>query len=174
MATKFTPEELASGRLLDFTRLARPDLSPNWHHRLLADRLQRVESGEIKRLIVQMPPGHGKSTLSTQLFPAWYLGRHPERDLVVVSHGKALASDFGREVRNVIRQLATPDHLRGRMISVNMIFFLGGPQLGELEAGLVAHAVGARASVVIGGVCSLISTAFLARSSPELLRFRRE
>lgn len=102
MATKFTPEERASGRLLDFTALVRPDLNPNWHHRLLADRLQRVESGEIKRLIVQMPPGHGKSTLSTQLFPAWYLGRHPERDLVVVSHGKALASDFGREVRNVI------------------------------------------------------------------------
>ena len=102
MAPQLSAQQLASARLIDFTRLVRPDLNPNWHHRLLADRLQRVESGEIKRLIVQMPPGHGKSTLSTQLFPAWYLGRHPERDLVVVSHGKALASDFGREVRNVI------------------------------------------------------------------------
>lgn len=77
-------------------------------------------------------------------------------------------------LRNVMRQLATPDHLRGRMTSVNMIFFLGGPQLGELEAGLLAHGLGARASVVIGGVCSLITTAAIARATPELRRYRRE
>ena len=65
-------------------------------------------------------------------------------------------------LRNVIRQLATPDHLRGRMTSVNMIFFMGGPQLGELEAGLVAHAFGAPASVVVGGIGCLVATAWIA------------
>ena len=50
--------------------------------------------------------------------------------------------------RNLIRQLETPDHLRGRMIGVNMVFFMGGPQLGELEAGLVAQWLGAVVSVV--------------------------
>lgn len=77
-------------------------------------------------------------------------------------------------IRNVLRQLETPDHLRGRMTGVNMIFFLGGPQLGEMEAGLLAHRVGAPASVVIGGIGSLISTAWIAKDSPELRAYRRE
>ena len=54
-------------------------------------------------------------------------------------------------IRSIIRQLTTPDRLRGRMTSVNMIFFMGGPQLGELEAGLVANWKGAPFSVVVGG-----------------------
>jgi MFS family permease len=77
-------------------------------------------------------------------------------------------------LRNVLRQLATPDRLRGRMTSVNMIFFLGGPQLGELEAGVLAHAVGASASVVIGGLASLGTTAWIARTTPVLRTYRRE
>src|SRR5262249_22191346 len=60
-------------------------------------------------------------------------------------------------IRNVIRQLQTPDEMRGRMTSVNMIFFMGGPQLGELEAGLAAQAWGAPFSVVSGGVGCLLA-----------------
>ena len=77
-------------------------------------------------------------------------------------------------IRNVLRQLTTPDHMRGRMTSVNMIFFLGGPQLGELEAGMLASAVGASASVVIGGIGSIVSTGWIAKCSPALRRYRRE
>ncbi|HTF91063.1 MAG TPA: MFS transporter [Planctomycetota bacterium] len=77
-------------------------------------------------------------------------------------------------IRNVLRQLTTPPHMRGRMTSVNMIFFLGGPQLGEMEAGALAHKVGAAASVVIGGIGSLISTAWIAKSTPALRNYRRE
>jgi MFS family permease len=76
-------------------------------------------------------------------------------------------------LRNVIRQLGTPDHLRGRMTSVNMIFFMGGPQLGELEAGLVAQAWGAPFSVVSGGVACLAATAWVAWTTPSLRRYRR-
>jgi MFS family permease len=76
-------------------------------------------------------------------------------------------------LRNLIRQLATPDHLRGRMTSVNMIFFMGGPQLGELEAGLVAQAFGAPASVMSGGVACLLATWWLVVRTPELSRLRR-
>ena len=64
-------------------------------------------------------------------------------------------------LRQTIRQLATPDHLRGRMTSINMVFFMGGPQLGELEAGVLAAFIGAPLSVVTGGIGSLLS-AFLA------------
>jgi hypothetical protein len=73
----------------------------------------------------------------------------------------------------VIRQLQTPDSLRGRMTSVNMIFFMGGPQLGELEAGLVAQALGAPASVVSGGLLCLAATGWIAARTPELRRYRR-
>ena len=64
--------------------------------------------------------------------------------------------------RNLIRQLETPDRLRGRMLGVNMIFFMGGPQLGELEAGLVANRFGAVISVITGGVGCLLATAWIA------------
>jgi MFS family permease len=72
-------------------------------------------------------------------------------------------------LRQTIRQLVTPDHLRGRMTSVNMIFFMGGPQLGEFEAGVVAEFVGAPASVVIGGLgCILAAIVALWRAKSLL------
>jgi MFS family permease len=76
-------------------------------------------------------------------------------------------------LRNVVRQLATPDHLRGRMTGVNMVFFMGGPQLGELEAGVVAQWLGPPASVVTGGVGCLIATAWIAARTPALRQYRR-
>lgn len=76
-------------------------------------------------------------------------------------------------IRNVIRQLETPDHLRGRVGSVGMLFFMGGPQLGELEAGVVAHWLGAPGSVVTGGLGSLMTTAWIAAATPALRRYRR-
>jgi MFS family permease len=75
-------------------------------------------------------------------------------------------------IRNTIRQLQTPDRLRGRMTSVNQIFFMGGPQLGELEAGAVAQWFGAPLSVVSGGVGCLVALAALAARYPQLRRYR--
>ena len=65
-------------------------------------------------------------------------------------------------IRNIVRQLETPDRLRGRMIGVNMVFFQGGPQLGELEAGAVANWLGPVVSVVSGGLGCVIATAWVA------------
>jgi len=77
-------------------------------------------------------------------------------------------------LRNIIRQLATPDHLRGRMTAVNMVFFLGGPQLGEMEAGLVAQGLGAPFSVVSGGLGCLLVTGWTAAATPDLRHYRKE
>lgn len=74
-------------------------------------------------------------------------------------------------VRNTARQLQTPDELRGRMVSLNMIFFQGGPQLGEFEAGAVADWLGAPASVVLGGLGSIVATAWIAATTPELRKY---
>jgi hypothetical protein len=72
-------------------------------------------------------------------------------------------------LRQTIRQLATPNHLRGRMTSINMVFFMGGPQLGEVEAGFVAALIGAPLSVVTGGLGSLLA-ALLAAVKAKALR----
>jgi MFS family permease len=84
------------------------------------------------------------------------------------------ASDMVSTVlRHVIRQINTPDSMRGRMTSVNMMFFMGGPQLGELEAGLVAQAFGPVVSVVSGGIGCLLAVAWISRSTPELAGYRK-
>ena len=77
-------------------------------------------------------------------------------------------------IRNLVRQLTTPDHMRGRMTSVNMIFFMGGPQLGELEAGLVAQAMGPAWSVVSGGIGCVLAVLWIAWRTPVLTRYERE
>jgi MFS family permease len=77
-------------------------------------------------------------------------------------------------IRNIIRQLNTPDSMRGRMTGVNMVFFMGGPQLGELEAGLVANVWGAVFSVVSGGIGCLAATGWVAWKTPALRAYRRE
>ena len=76
-------------------------------------------------------------------------------------------------LRGIIRQLITPDRLRGRVTSVNMIFFMGGPQLGELEAGLVANWRGAPFSVITGGIGTIIATVVVAAGVPALRQYRR-
>jgi MFS family permease len=82
------------------------------------------------------------------------------------------ADTISMVIRNLVRQLTTPDHMRGRMTSVNMIFFMGGPQLGELEAGLVANTFGPVLSVVSGGIGCLLVTAWVAASTPQLRHYR--
>jgi MFS family permease len=90
--------------------------------------------------------------------------------------GTGLADLVSTVVRQTLRQLVTPDVLRGRMTSVNMIFFMGGPQLGEVEAGFVASlfasaAVGATVSVVSGGVATIVVAAVVAFATPVVRRY---
>jgi len=84
------------------------------------------------------------------------------------------ADSVSTVARVTLRQLLTPDHLRGRMTSINMIFFMGGPQAGEVEAGAVAKAFGARVSVASGGVLCILAAALVAILSPSLRRYVAE
>jgi len=74
-------------------------------------------------------------------------------------------------IRSTVRQLLTPDAMRGRMVSWNMLFFARGPQLGEVEAGLLARWVGPVISVVVGGLGCLVAAGSVAWWTPELRRF---
>jgi MFS family permease len=83
-----------------------------------------------------------------------------------------VADTVSMVIRNVVRQLETPDRLRGRMTGVNMIFFNGGPQLGEIEAGAMANWFGAPFAVVTGGIGCVLATAWVASTTPQLRRYR--
>src|SRR5262249_30450771 len=94
----------ASARsLIDLTCYTYPRYEPAGLHRQIAEQLERVERGEIDRLMLLVPPRHGKSELASRRFPAWYLGRHPDQHFISASASFALAEDFGRDVRNLMK-----------------------------------------------------------------------
>ncbi len=74
-------------------------------------------------------------------------------------------------IRNTIRQLATPDHIRGRMTSINQIFFQGGPQLGEIEAGAAAQFLGAPFAIISGGIACILGLFLIVRKWPQLISY---
>jgi len=88
--------------LIAFCKHMQPDYIVGKHHRMLADMLMAIERGEKDRICVNIPPRHGKSQLVSIMFPAWFLGRNPDKKVMMVSHTTDLAVDFGRKVRNLI------------------------------------------------------------------------
>jgi MFS family permease len=98
--------------------------------------------------------------LSTHLVLAWIA-------LVLIGAADGLSTI----IRNTIRQLQTPDHIRGRMTSVNQIFFQGGPQLGEIEAGVVAQMFGAPFAIVSGGIGCIIGLVLVVWKWPQLIHY---
>ena len=88
--------------LMEFTKYTNPSYEDAPHHKIIVDKLEAVERGDIKRLMITMPPRHGKSELASRRFPAWYLGRNSDKQIIAASYNSDLASDFGREVRNIV------------------------------------------------------------------------
>ena len=73
------------------------------HHEIMADAFERVASGKLKRLIINMPPRHTKSEFASYLFPAWFLGQYPQKKIIQTAHTAELSVGFGRKVRNLIQ-----------------------------------------------------------------------
>lgn len=104
-----------AGHAMTFARMALiPYAIAQWegykpadHHRLIANALERVVRGECKRLMIFMPPRHGKSMLVSEFFPPFYLGNHPDHYIITATYAQELAEDFGRKVRN---QVSDPLH----------------------------------------------------------------
>jgi predicted phage terminase large subunit-like protein len=136
----------ARASLIDFTTYTKADYAVAAHHRRVAHELERVERGETDRLLLMLPPRHGKSELASRRFPAYALGRQPSRQIISVSATGDLATDFGREVRNIIDsqdfkalfpgvQLAADSMARGKWhTEAGGIYFavgIGGAVLGK-------------------------------------------
>ena len=77
------------------------------HHKIMAEAFEKVARGELKRLIINMPPRHTKSEFASYLFPAWFLGQYPDKKIIQTAHTAELAVGFGRKVRNLIQ---SPDY----------------------------------------------------------------
>lgn len=101
-----TAEDFAFSRLVSYAAYQWPGYRDAAHHRLIARQLEAVERGEITRLMITMPPRHGKSMLASEFFPAWYLGRNPDHYVVTATYAQELADDFGRKVKNQIEDAA--------------------------------------------------------------------
>jgi len=93
----------AKSDLVAFTCLTFPGWRAANHLLRLAEALERVERGETKRLIITMPPRHGKSELSSVRFPAWFLGRNPDKRFILISYAADLAHAHSRQVRNIVQ-----------------------------------------------------------------------
>ena len=92
----FTPERDSLGA---YIKRFFPPMIFAPHHQKLINVLRRVEQGEIKRVIVSIPPRHGKSLIISEHFPAWYLGRNPSKQIAVATYGQALSEKFGRKIK---------------------------------------------------------------------------
>jgi len=87
---------------LKFVKHVWPSFIAGSHHRIFAEKLERVARGELKRLIVNMPPRHTKSEFASYLFPAWVMGQKPETKIIQATHTAELAVGFGRKVKNLL------------------------------------------------------------------------
>lgn len=118
------------------------------------------------RLILGAVTVYGAATVAFGLAPTFPLALAA---LVLIGAADSLSTI----IRNTIRQLVTPDEMRGRMTSINQIFFIGGPQLGEVEAGLVAQWFGAPLAVISGGVLCVLSVLGVSWRWPQLRRYQQ-
>jgi len=97
-------QDKAKKNFLAFCQYVWPEMIVGEHHRLIAEKLDRVVSGECKRLMIAMPPRHGKSQMGSYLFPAYLMGRVPRSKLIVGSHTAELSQRFGRMIRNLVSE----------------------------------------------------------------------
>jgi len=94
--------EEATDHFMPFAHHVYENFIEGKHHRIIAEKLERVARGELKRLIINMPPRHSKSEFASFLMPAWFLGRNPKLKIIQATHNTELAVRFGRKVRDLI------------------------------------------------------------------------
>lgn len=149
--------ELARRTMGDFVLYVDDNYQMNWHHRLLCDYLDKLARKEIRRLMVFMPPRHGKSELVSRKFPAYLLGRNPDTSIISCSYSADLASRMNRDVQRLIDSekyslLFPESHLFGKNIrSTAKGSFLRNSDIFEI----VNHRGTYRSSGVGGGITGM-------------------
>ena len=94
--------EACHDEFIPFVKSMWPEFIAGRHHYIIAEKLEQIARGEIKRLIINMPPRHTKSEFASYLFPAWMIGKKPEMKIIQATHTTELAVNFGRKVKNLL------------------------------------------------------------------------
>ena len=92
----------AQEKFLNFINAVWPEFICGRHHKIFAQKLEDIANGKINRLIVNMPPRHTKSEFASTYFPAWIMGKFPNKKIMQATHTGELAVRFGRKVRNMM------------------------------------------------------------------------
>jgi predicted phage terminase large subunit-like protein len=108
-------KEKAKNNFLDFTKHIWPEFIEGEHHKIIADKFNKLATGEIKRLIVNMPPRHTKSEFASTLLPAWMIGREPKLKIIQTTHTGELAVRFGRKAKTLIDSLEYQEIFQTRL-----------------------------------------------------------
>ena len=99
---KTEDKEQARAGFMPFIKKVWPAFIEGKHHKLMVEAFERVIHGDLKRLIINMPPRHTKSEFASYLLPAWFLGQYPEKKVIQTAHTAELSVGFGRKVRNLV------------------------------------------------------------------------
>ena len=99
---RLTALEDAKKNFLSFVRFIWPQFICGYHHKEMANQFERLVNNECNRIIINIPPRHGKSELTSYLYLAWLMGNHPESKIIQATHTAELAMRFGRKVRNLM------------------------------------------------------------------------
>lgn len=137
--------------LIAYANYIDPEFQTPPHILKIAEKLTEAANGKSKRIIINVPPGHGKSHLCTEIFPTWYLGNHPKHDVMVASYASSLASGFVRWQRNTIdspeyREIFPEIQPGDKWTEDDWELLQGGSGMG---AGVDGGFTGRRANVVI-------------------------
>lgn len=97
-------QDKARNSLAHFTLYTKPDYEPHWHHRVVCDKLDKFARKEIQRLILIMPPRHGKSELVSRRLPPFIFGRNPDAEIIATSYGSTLAQRMNRDVQRIMEE----------------------------------------------------------------------
>lgn len=142
-------EKIRVGGLLQFAQAVEPKFEVYDHVKLLAEHLEAVEAGEIENLAISMPPRHGKSFLSSYIFPLWYLSKDPSRKIMLCSYAASPAERFSRQIRDRIGK--DKDFLGHMKLNRKAV----GKDIWELEQGGGVIAAGVQGALTSMG-CNLL------------------
>jgi predicted phage terminase large subunit-like protein len=141
--------QLARDNLIVFTKRMFPAYRPAAHHWAIANALEAVERGETLFLAITMPPRHGKSELASVHFPAWFLGRNPDKRIVATSYSAALAYRFSRRARNLFSEADWPfDVMTAGDLASVQAWDIAGHRGGYVAAGVGGSITGVGADVL--------------------------
>jgi len=147
---------LCKRRLIPFTQRINPRYDAGWVHRDIARRLEKfsddVAKGLSPRLMILMPPRHGKSELASRMFPAWHLGRNPDHEMIACSYNVSLAMSFSRKVKEVLNDPSYQSVFEARLhpdFQANEEWGLQGTRGGYVAAGVGGGITGKGAHVLL-------------------------